>query len=38
VQVQEICHWIKSRKLEAYVLNCQVRVDEVELADCLKRP
>jgi hypothetical protein len=38
VQVSEICHWIESRGLEAYVLNGQVRLDEVELANWLLSP
>ena len=35
VPVQEIYRWIKARKLEAYVLQGGIRIDEVELADCV---
>ena len=38
VPVQWICHWIKTRKLEAYVLAGGLRVDEVELAGCISSP
>lgn len=32
---QWIYKWIKTRKLEAYVLAGGIRIDEVELADCV---
>jgi len=35
VPVQEIYRWIKARKLEAYVLQGGIRIDELELADCI---
>jgi hypothetical protein len=35
VPVQWIYSWIKTRKLEAYVLAGGIRIDEVELADCI---
>jgi hypothetical protein len=43
VPVRLIRRWIKTRKLEAYVLKGGIRVDDVELADCIsywapKRP
>ena len=38
VPVQWICGWIKMRKLEAYVLAGGIRIDEVELADCISTP
>ena len=33
--VQWIYNWIMTRKLEAYVLAAGIRIDEVELADCI---
>jgi len=30
-----IYNWIKTRRLEAYVLAGGIRIDEVELADCI---
>jgi hypothetical protein len=38
VPVQRICNWIRTRKLEAYVLAGGIRIDEVELADCISAP
>jgi excisionase family DNA binding protein len=35
VPVQWIYRWIKARNLEAYVLQGGIRIDEVELADCV---
>jgi hypothetical protein len=35
VPVQRICHWIRTRKLEAYVLAGGLRIDDVDLADCM---
>jgi hypothetical protein len=35
--VQLICNWIMTRKLEAYDLDGGLRIDEVELADCISR-
>jgi Helix-turn-helix domain len=35
VPVQGIYWWIKTRKLEAYALEGGIRIDEVELADCI---
>jgi excisionase family DNA binding protein len=35
VPVQRIYRWIKTGKLEAYVLRGRIRIDEVELADCI---
>ena len=35
---QRICHWIRTRKLEGYVLAGGPRIDEVELADCISSP
>ena len=38
VPVERICHWIRTRKLEGYVLAGGIRIDEVELADCISSP
>ena len=39
VRVQQIRRWIKIGKLEAYHLDGgRVRIDELELADCLSSP
>ena len=38
VPVDRICHWVRTRKLEAYVLAGGVRIDEIELADCISSP
>jgi hypothetical protein len=35
--VQLIRRWIKTGKLEAYDLEGGIRLDEVELADCISR-
>ena len=35
VPAQWIYSWIETRKLEAYVLAGGIRIDEVELADCI---
>jgi hypothetical protein len=35
VPVRLIHKWIKTRKLEAYDLEGGIRIDEVELADCI---
>jgi excisionase family DNA binding protein len=38
VPVERICRWVRTRKLEAYVLAGGIRIDEVELADCISSP
>ena len=38
VPVSQICRWIRIGKLEAHRLGGRVRIDEVELADCLSAP
>jgi hypothetical protein len=37
VPVRLICNWIMTRKLEAYDLEGGLRIDEVQLADCISR-
>jgi hypothetical protein len=38
VPVQSICCWIKTRKLEPYVLAGGIRIDELKLAECMSCP
>ena len=35
VPVPRICNWIRTHKLEAYILAGGIRIDELQLADCI---